>query len=107
MKTIQQLERLRKIHQYIKVSNTGSPNEFANKLGISESQLYNVLDDLKIKGFPISYSRKMKSYIYEENCELEVNYSVQLLTPKEKIKIAGGCIKNYFTPMQLEWTNLY
>ena len=107
MKTIQQLERLLKIHQYIEVSNTGSPNEFANKLGISESQLYNVLDDLKIKGFPISYSRKLKSYVYNENCELEVNYSVQLLTSKEKIKIAGGCIKNYFTPMQLEWRNLY
>jgi len=39
MKTIQYLERLRKIHQYIKVCNTGYPNEFANKLGISESQL--------------------------------------------------------------------
>lgn len=107
MKTIQQLERLRKIHQYIKVCNTGSPSEFATKLGISESQLYNVLDDLKIKGFPISYSRKLKSYIYNESCELEVNYSVQLLTPKEKIKIAGGCIKNFFTLMQLEWTKLY
>ena len=106
MKTIQQLERLRKIHQYIKVFNTGSPNEFANKLGISESQLYNVLDDLKIMGFPIKYSRKLKSYIYNEDCELQVNYSVELLTSKEKIKISGGRIKNYFTPMQLEWTNL-
>ncbi len=107
MTTIKQLDRLKKIHQYIKVCNTGSPNEFAYKLGISESQLYNVLDDLKIKGFPISYSRKIKSYIYEENCELEMNFSVQLLTPKEKIKIAGGCIKNYITPMQLEWKKLF
>jgi len=99
---MKQLERLRKIHQYIKVGNTGSPNEFAHKLNISVSQLYNVLDDLKIKGFPISYSRKLKSYVYIEDCELEINYSVQLLTTKEKIKIAGGCIKNHFTPMQLE-----
>ena len=107
MKTIKQLERLQKIHQYIKVSNTGSPNEFANKLNISESQLYNILEDLKIKGFPISYSRKSKSYIYIDDCELEVIYSVQLLTCKEKIKIAGGSIKNLFTPMQLEWRKVY
>lgn len=103
MRTIQQLERLRKIHRYIKNSNTGTPNEFANKLDISESQLYNVLDNLKIRGFPISYSRKLKSYIYKEDCELKVIYSVELLTSTEKINIIGGWISNYsFTPMLLE-----
>ncbi|PHS54112.1 MAG: DNA-binding protein [Lutibacter sp.] len=107
MKTQKQLNRLQKIHQYIKVANTGSPNEFANKLNLSESQLYNILDDLKIKGFPISYSRKLNSYIYNEDCELEIIYSVKLLTRNEKIKIAGCTIKNYFTPMQLEWRKLY
>lgn len=107
MKTLKQLERLRKIHQYIKVSNTGTPKDFAYKLDISESQLYNVLEDLKIKGFPIEYSRSLKSYLYKNSCELEIIYSVQLLTSHEKIKIAGGSLKNYFTPMQLEWTNLY
>lgn len=80
-----------------------SPNEFANKLDISESQLYNVLDNLKIRGFPISYSRKLKSYIYNEECDLKVNYSVELLTATEKISIVGGWISNYsFTPMLLE-----
>lgn len=73
---------------------------------LSESQLYNILEDLKIKGFPIEYSRSLKSYAYNDDCELEIIYSVQLLTPKEKIRIAGGIIKNYFTPIQLEWTNL-
>lgn len=107
MKTIKQLERLRKIHQYIKVANTGTPNEFSKKLNLSESQLYNILDDLKIKGFPIEYSRSLKSYIYDDECELEIVYSVQLLTSHEKIKIAGGTLKNFFTPMQLEWAKLY
>ncbi len=107
MKTIQQLERLKKIHQYIKVCNTGSPNNFAQKLNISESQLYNILDDLKITGFPILYSRKLKSYIYNDYCDLEIVYSVQLITTTEKIKIVGGSIKNHPTPMQLEWRKLF
>lgn len=102
MKTQKQLNRLQKIHQYIKVSNTGTPKEFANKLNISESQLYNVLEDLKIKGFPIVYSRRLKTYRYNETCDLEIEYSVRLLTRNEKIKIAGGTIKNSFTPMLLE-----
>lgn len=88
MTTIKQLNRLKKIHQHIKIANTGCPKEFASSLNISESQLYNVLDDLKIKGFPIVYSRSLKSYLYNDDCELEVIYSVQLLTSKEKINIA-------------------
>lgn len=107
MKTLKQLERLRKIHQYIKVANTGTPKEFSKRLNLSESQLYNILEDLKIKGFPIAYSRSLKSYLYENDCELEIVYSIQLLTSQEKIKIAGGTIKNFFTPMQLEWSRLY
>ncbi|MCF6279090.1 MAG: helix-turn-helix domain-containing protein [Flavobacteriaceae bacterium] len=107
MKTLKQLERLRKIHQYIKASNAGTPKEFASKLNISESQLYNVLEDLKIKGFPIVYSRTEKTYLYNNECELEIHYSVELLTAQEKINIAGGTIENFFTPMQLEWTGLH
>jgi len=49
----------------------------------------------------------LKSYVYNDNCELEIVYSVQLLTSQEKIKIVGGILKNFFTPMQLEWTKLY
>lgn len=102
MKTIKELERLRKIHQYIKVTNTGTPKEFAEKLNLSVSQLYNILDDLKTKGFPIIYSRRLKSYLYDGYCDLEIIYSVQLLTESEKIKIVGGTINNFFTPMWLE-----
>lgn len=102
MNTINQIERLRKIHKHIKICNTGTPLEFANKLDISESQLYNILNDLRAVGFPISYSRKLKSYKYNEECELELIFSIQLLTAKEKINIAGGTLKNSLTPMQLE-----
>ncbi len=101
MKTLKQLERLKKIHQLIKIGSTGTPKEFANKLKISESQLYNVLDDLKLKGFPIKYSRSLKSYEYHDYCELEVVYSVQLLTENDKINIAGGSIINYFNALNI------
>lgn len=102
MKMLKQLERLRKIHQYIKFVSTGTPKEFANKLGISESQLYNVLEDLKIKGFPIIYSRGLKSYLYKNSCELEIKYSVDLLTEHEKIKIEGGNIKGFTRDFSLK-----
>lgn len=90
MKTLKQLERLQKIHQLVKISNTGSPAEFSRKLGVSESQWYNILDDLKAIGFPIVYCKRSKTYYYREFCDLDINYSVELLTEQDKITIAGG-----------------
>lgn len=105
MNSIRQIERLRAIHDLIKKAQTGNPRQFARKLGVSESQLYNILDRLKSFGFPISYSRKAQSYFYEDDCDLEVHFSVKLLTSGENIKILGGQ-KKCFTPMQLECRNL-
>ncbi len=101
MKTLKQLERLKKMHQLIKNTNTGTPKEFAFRLDISESQLYNILEDLKIKGFPITYSRSLKSYVYNDYCELEVLFSVKLLTQHDKINIAGGSIPDFFNTISI------
>lgn len=87
MKSLTKLERLKKIHNLIKIAQTGSPVEFASKLGIKKSQLYCILDDLKLKGFPIKYSRILKSYVYSTDCDLEIEYSIKLVTDKKIIKI--------------------
>lgn len=89
MKTLKQLERLQQIHQLIKISNTGTPVELCHKLGISESQWYNILDDLKSMGFPIVYCKRSKTYFYHEFCDLDINYSVKLSTENNKIIIIG------------------
>jgi len=95
MKSIHQVERLRKIHKLIKAEDTGTPTELAQRLNICVSQLYSFIDDLKIVGFPIAYSRKTKTYYYQEDCTLNVVFKVQLLTLNETIQIIGG-VKNNF-----------
>ena len=84
------IERLQKMHELIIQTKTGTPNEFASKLNIRSSQLYNILEEMKSKGFPIVYSRILRSYTYNEACELRVKYSVELLKGPEIIKIIGG-----------------
>ncbi len=80
-----QIERLKNIHLLIQQKKTGSPIEFAKSIKVSVSHLYNILEDLKDKGFPIKYNRTTKSYFYLQDCNLEINYSVQLLTAENKI----------------------
>ncbi len=87
MKTLVQLERLQKMHQLIKATNTGTPKEFADNIGISQSHLYFILDDLKIKGFPIIFLRNLKSYTYSSYCHLEIKFSIKIFTESGEIEI--------------------
>ncbi|NQX82390.1 MAG: hypothetical protein HRT66_10400 [Flavobacteriaceae bacterium] len=92
MRNLKEMERLRKLHNLIKSGNTGTPKELAMVLSVCESHIYNILEDLKEKGFPIKYSKSLKSYVYNSECELEIEFSVILMTEKETINIAGGSI---------------
>ena len=90
MKSFEQLERLKKINCLVKEEKTGSPQEFASKLGISKSHLYSILEDLRIKGAPINYSRLKGSYYYSEEFEMELNYSLSFIKGRELKQIFGG-----------------
>ncbi len=107
MKTLKQLERLQKVHKLIKQQNTGTPFELANKLHISERELYRLLEYLKEADASISFTRNSNTYYYTNDFDLLVNISVQVLV-KEEIKTiyAGSTLfyKNLKKMQQLSST---
>jgi len=90
MKTLKQLERLRKAHKLIRQENTGTPKEFAIKLHISERQIYNILEQLKDMDAPLLFNRKANTYYYSYDFDLLVNISVQVLIHNELKTIYAG-----------------
>lgn len=85
-----QTERINKAHQLILEEKTGTPNEFAEKLKISRSQLYNLIDNLKEYDAPIKYSRKTNGFYYSMPFNLELKYSLKVIHEDEKKEIFGG-----------------
>jgi len=73
MKVFKQIQQLQQIHQLIISEQTGTPKEFARKLGISPRRLYDILDELKSRGAPIAYSRTIKSYFYNKKFQLDIS----------------------------------
>jgi len=55
MPAIKYINRLKAIDQLIKLKATGSPKELADKLGISERQIYKYISDLKELGAKIGH----------------------------------------------------
>ena len=68
---LDQLERINRIHNLVKNRRTGSPENLASILSISERQVYNIIKKLKIRGAPIKYDRVNETYFYEnENFDI-------------------------------------
>jgi hypothetical protein len=59
---------------YIRTRNTGSPGEFAAKMGISERSLYEYINILKELGAPVAFSFHENSYIYYEEGKLKISF---------------------------------
>lgn len=90
MKALDQLERIKRISELIQNESTGTPVELADSLNISVSHLYRTLEELKILGVPISYSKTRKTYFFERKVEVDLRYSLKVIDGKSIKKIFGG-----------------
>ena len=64
------VERLKRINFFIQIKVTGRPKEFADKLGISRSSVYDYINELRKFGAEIDYCRKRFSFYYLEDFKL-------------------------------------
>lgn len=85
-----EIHRLNRLHRLIRMCNTGSPDELAQKLHISKRHLYNVLDDLRALGAKIDYSRSGYTFYYTNSFELHLDLQVEYLDENDKKCIFAG-----------------
>jgi hypothetical protein len=90
MKVFHYLERIERIHTMVSQESTGSPIEFASRLGISRTRLYEIMDDLKLEGAPILYSKSCKTFYYEEPFHISVSFELRVLNSREVKTTNGG-----------------
>jgi hypothetical protein len=87
---LKEIEILQRAHRLIAQSQTGTPQVFSRRLGISERRLYGIIDEMKTMGAPIRYSRLCRTYYYVRSCEARLECSFYCLPEEESRKISGG-----------------
>ncbi len=90
MSIIKYIERLRRMDDLIRRKATGTPDEFASRLGLGKSVLMQELCELKELGAEIAYCRERKSYCYEQEFILKIGK----LDNSKQQELKGG--QNYF-----------
>lgn len=84
---IDEMKRLRTMHQMIIAKSTGTPDEFASKLCVSRRQLYRRLLELEELGASISYDRTSHTFRYIKHFSLNV---IVEINGEEYMSINGG-----------------
>jgi predicted DNA-binding transcriptional regulator YafY len=74
MAFIDTIHRLDRLDQLIRFQKTGTPEDLANKMKISERTLYRDIEYLKILGCPVYYDEDIESYCYEGTGKLVIKY---------------------------------
>lgn len=81
------LDRVEYLDYLIRSKSTGTPKELAEKLGISERWLYEILNELKHDfDCPIRYSRSRRSYVYTCSGSLVIEF----MSKEEQKNLNGG-----------------
>ncbi len=96
MKSFEQLERIQRIIKLIKHERTGTPAEFADHLFISKRRLYEHLDEIRAMGAQVAYSKQRNTYYFSNGHELELHYSLKIISKETEKQIFGGySLNNY------------
>jgi predicted DNA-binding transcriptional regulator YafY len=72
MSLLKYINRLQRMHDLIRRKATGTPNEFAKRLGVGKSVLMDELRELKKLGADIGYCRVRQSYYYQTEFVLKI-----------------------------------
>lgn len=90
MKVFEYLDRISMMHKLVSRQKTGTPEEFARQLGVSRTSLYELIDELKSRGAPITYSKSAKTFFYRQPYDIAVTCSLRPLNYDEELENSGG-----------------
>lgn len=90
MKMFEHIERIDKFNRLMVHRRTGTPIEFAYRLGVSRTSLYELIDELRSRGAPIVYSKSEKTYYFNEPYEISISCILRPLSDDEEKKYSGG-----------------
>lgn len=90
MKIFEYIDRINLLNKLIKERKTGTLDELAERLHLSKSRMCRVIEDLKLKGAPIEYSRCLHSYYFTHNYQMKIEVVFKELDTEEVKAVNGG-----------------
>lgn len=103
MNSFELFDKLITLNSLICRGYTGTPDKLAQRLSISRSTLYRIIDELNIRGIEIKYCRTRCSFYYSNDVIMDLRFDMQNLSEinnqTELRNISGGMKNISFYPV--------
>jgi biotin operon repressor len=73
--TQESFKRIERLDRLIRIKATGSPDQLANKLGMSRRSVFEYINLMKENGAPIKFCHSRQSYYYDEEGAFTILFS--------------------------------
>jgi hypothetical protein len=97
VKFIEQLQRLERLDQLIRLKMTGTPSQLASRLNMSERNVYNLIEVVRALGIEVYYCEQRNSYCYAGN--FHIRFLIHAIDNSDEI-IGGEKKLNIFSLLQ-------
>lgn len=102
MKIFDYFDKLILFDRLVSEGKTGTPQQFATRLGISRTTLYEVIAELQSRNIEISYSRNRNTFFYKGDMAIEIRFMIKELdeldNDEKKRTNAGSNLVPFFFP---------
>ena len=78
LSAINYIEQINRMYRLIRMENTGSLNELAARLRVSERTVSNYLEELRLMGAEISFSRTRNTYFFGNRFVLYATFEARI-----------------------------
>lgn len=80
MKVFEFIEKIAIFHSLMLKENTGTAEEFADKLNVSRATIYNIIEELKSFDIDICYNRTKETFYYKYPEKVKIHISIEQIT---------------------------
>ena len=87
MNIFDELFLFQRLDNLLRTRATGTPQQLASRLNVSERQTYRLLDRLREQGFPIAFCKASGTYYYAAPVKVRLDITVG---DEQLLKITGG-----------------
>lgn len=77
MNLLDKIRLIERVDALINRKSTGSPQHLAQRLNVSERNIYNIINTMKDLGAPIYFSKERKSYCYKEDVRFSFGFKIK------------------------------
>ncbi|KZS39857.1 hypothetical protein AWE51_09435 [Aquimarina aggregata] len=101
-----QIEVIEQLDQFIRLGETGTPDQLAEKLEISKTSLFQIIIAMKQLNASIVFDIKLQSYVFEKSTNFRYGFYTRRLYGEEVLEVSSNGTQSIIASVDFKYPSL-